>query len=77
MECLAFYQLDPFGAWREDLRHARLMALLARINGDRHAKPKDFMLFDADEEPDNTDQRLTGELDIMFGVGNGRHHRKT
>ncbi len=44
-EWLAYYRLEPFGEERADLRNARLMALLAQINGDgsREFSPADFM----------------------------------
>jgi len=50
VEWMAFYQIDPFGEWREDLRNAQLCALLAEINRDRKKKSSpykiaDFMLF--------------------------------
>lgn len=47
-EWRAYYDLEPFGEWRADLRHAHQMALQTNIHRDtkKHPKPfeaKDFM----------------------------------
>lgn len=53
-EWKAFYQLEPFGEWREDLRAAKICAIIANVNRDEKRKPKPFS--PADFMPDFTQQ---------------------
>jgi len=48
---MAYYRLEPFGEERADLRNARLLAMLATVNGDgsKEFSAADFMMnFDGD-----------------------------
>lgn len=46
-EWMAFFQLQPYGEWRQDFRTANLMALIANVNRDpkksKEFTPQDFM----------------------------------
>ena len=48
-EWMAFYQIDPWGEQRADMRSAQLVSMLANINRDpkkgRVYRPDEFMLF--------------------------------
>lgn len=55
-EWLAYYNLEPFGEVRADLRMATLAALIANANRDARKRkepytPRDFMLTFEDEPP--------------------------
>lgn len=49
-EWQAYYQLEPWGAWRDNWHSAQLSTLLFNINRGKHpaAKVKDFMYEDAE-----------------------------
>lgn len=51
-----YYEVEPFGEWRADVRTAQLAAILANTNRDpkKRASPyeiKDFMLFEKLAKP--------------------------
>lgn len=53
---MAYYQVEPFGEFREELRNGTACALLANINRDEKKKPQpfsaaDFMHFTERPEP--------------------------
>jgi hypothetical protein len=52
-EWMAYYQMEPFGERRADVRSAIVAAILANANREKDQKPykvKDFVLFKDDEE---------------------------
>lgn len=62
---LAFYRLDPFGGYRQDINFADLKALLANVNrpADSDAyKASDFVLY---ERMPTLNQTLITEDDAM------------
>lgn len=61
-EWMDYYQLEPFGEWREELRHGQRQALLANINRDPEKRKEpfdehDFMNF----VPHEQERQLTPE----------------
>jgi hypothetical protein len=74
-ELLAFYELDPFGEQRADIRHARLMAMTAAVHGDRRAKPFDYLPFPLEEKPIEKEEVVVAGLEAMFGALRGRNDR--
>ncbi len=66
-EWLAYYRLEPFGEERADLRSARLMALLAQINGDGRMEysAADFMPdFESDRK---SEVDVADKARVIFG----------
>ncbi len=64
-EWMAFYQLEPFGDLRADLRSGVISSTIANANRAKHSQaftPEDFMPFtdrrNAEITPQNTDSRL-------------------
>ena len=50
---MALYELEPWGAWRDNYHHAMQAALLANINRGKNTpahKIEDFMLRDRDAQ---------------------------
>jgi len=45
----AYFQIEPYGHVADDIRMARLMAIVAGIAGNSKAKPKDFLITDMTE----------------------------
>lgn len=69
-ELLAFYQLEPFGAYRDDLRFGVVASAVynaARTSNDQKVwQADDFLLY-----PDQkiiTDQDIEDHLDQIFGA---------
>lgn len=77
-ELLDFQELDPSGEQRADVRHAHMMTLLARVNGDKSSSPEKFMPFLVHEpefkpaKPDEVKRRLQG---LFGGKPSGRQRR--
>lgn len=55
-EWRAFYELEPFGDWRADLRVARLTQITAEVNRDSKKRPEPYEVRDFmwDPEPKKT-----------------------
>ena len=51
-EWMAYYELEPFGEQRADLRSATVATVIAKTAGNKQAKPADFM---PDFEKDDTE----------------------
>ena len=45
-EWMAYYKIEPFGEFRQDLRIAKLWCLLANINRDVKKQPRAFTIKD-------------------------------
>lgn len=57
-EWMAYYELEPFGEGRADLRAGTVAAVVARSAGSKSAKPSDFMPdFERDQDHDADDLR--------------------
>ena len=56
-EWMAYYRLEPYGEERADLRNARLLAMLATVNGDgsKDYSAADFMMDFGSDGPDEVD----------------------
>ena len=65
-EWMAFYQLEPFGEWRDDYRAGMISATLANINRGKDTKPydvqRDFMPFYPQDTPRNKATELRASL---------------
>lgn len=75
-EWLAYAAIEPFGEFRDELRHGQMMALHCNINRDSKTKPEpfhpvEFMNFS--DAPDNQPATLEEEIDRIdrevFGLG--------
>lgn len=65
----AFYNIEPFGDWRADLRIARLAALTANIHRSQNAdtsKTSDFM-WDYEAMKPQTQEEVEESIDDAFG----------
>jgi hypothetical protein len=67
---MAYYQLEPFGVERDDLRSGIIAATIANSNRDPKKQkkpftPEDFMLKPAKESPGANE--LSAKLDAVFG----------
>lgn len=56
-----FYQEQPFGLWRDDLRSGLIASTVANTVSSKSFKPIDFMLFERQE-----DAGLTEDLDNVI-----------
>jgi len=68
-EWMAYYQLEPFGEFRSDLRNGALCSLIANIKRDPKRRsspyePKDFMPFL--DDPELEDEGDGDQLDRLF-----------
>jgi hypothetical protein len=64
---MAYYRLEPFGEERADLRNARLLAMLATVNGDgsKDYSAADFMMDFGSDGPDEVD--VADKTKAIFG----------
>jgi hypothetical protein len=69
-----YFNIEPFGEYRAELRHGQQMALTANMNRDSKQKPEpytpwDFMNFtDRPPEPKLTDEEIEQHFTAIFGV---------
>ncbi len=63
----AYFELEPFGESRADMRAAQICAVLAEINRDRKARKKPFTALDF--MPDFDDSRRTARRKVMDKEG--------
>jgi hypothetical protein len=74
----AFYQANPFGEHRADLRAATLAALFANVNRDRdkHPEPfrtRDWMLYPVTGSAESADPGIEARLRAAFAeMGGGK-----
>lgn len=67
-----FYNIEPFGEFRSELRHGQSMAMTANMNRDTKAKPEPFEAFDfmsfveKPKERELTPEEVEALLDKMF-----------
>lgn len=76
-EWIAYYQLDPFGEERADLRVATLTALTANIykkKGKPDFKPQDFMPFLPKEE--KTPEEMLAFVELLNAALGGKDLRE-
>jgi len=72
-EWMAYYNLEPFGEERADLRMAMLASLIANVNRDKKRRPnpflpKDFMpKFEHEEQTPDQQLAFVEALNAMFG----------
>lgn len=73
MEWMEYYNVEPFGEYRSELRHGQSMAMTANINRDSKNRPEpfaavDFMNF-VEREPEKvlTQEELEEAADRLFG----------
>ncbi len=72
---LQYWEQEPFGAFADDYRNARLCALLANCHSAKGKRfvPKDFM-FNARSEPQSDEEKLavlTAAMNAFKGLSNG------
>jgi hypothetical protein len=72
----AFYQVNPFGEHRADLRAGTLAALFANVNRDRdkHPEPfraRDWMLYPVTGSAESVDTSIAERLRGAFAEMNG------
>lgn len=72
-ELIDYYQSEPFGEFRSELRHGQQMSLTANLNRDSKSRPepfksKDFMNF-MEKEPERvyTPEELEAYATRIFG----------
>lgn len=74
MELQAFYNIEPFGEYRNELRHGQRMALEYNLNRDAKTHPKpyetrEFMNFiEEPEEKIYSVEELEAYADKLFGT---------
>ena len=66
-EWQAYYELEPFGAWRDNWHFAQLTALLFNINrgSGKALSPADFMYVDAETAQEKRDMEFLGRLNAL------------
>lgn len=64
---MAYYQLEPWGAWRDNWHAALLAKLIYDVNRGKHpaAKMKDFMYSDAEVKAHADARTFIARLDSM------------
>jgi len=72
-EWQAYWQLEPWGAWRDNWHAAQLSTLIYNINRGKHPsiKPAEFMYRDADTERDNNTRQFVAGLKALSRPKNG------
>lgn len=73
-EWQAYYQLEPWGTWRDNWHFAQFMKLFHDANrgsGSQAAKLSDFMFEDAETTAIRNARMLKAKLDLMAGQNNG------
>jgi hypothetical protein len=55
-----YYQIEPFGAWRDNFHSAQISALIYNVNRGKQkpVKTADFMFVDAETAQDTKDQEF-------------------
>lgn len=86
VEWAAFYELEPFGEWRADLRMAVLASLIANANRDPEKRPEpftvdDFMLRFGESATSDAEQERSPEeweaLLVMLNAAYGGRDLRT
>lgn len=65
-EFMALDNIEPIGEQREDIRHARLLALIAAMAGGSATSPIDWMPFSVEPEP--TQEELVDKWRAYIGA---------
>lgn len=72
-EWAAFYQLEPFGVWRDNVHAALIAMAIARSLGATRVQVEDFILREAAPTKPKTPEEIYGALRAWaIGVGAGQ-----
>lgn len=67
-EWMAYYELEPFGAWRDNLHAAQIAALLYNVNRERGSpakSPGDFIYRDRVAAQEEADREMLVRLEAV------------
>lgn len=80
VEWLAYYQVEPFGEARQDLRNAMLLSMFANINRDPKKRANAFVVSDfmpkfweTEEEKPSLFQKFRAMSEVI-NAQNGQHN---